>query len=348
MIDADGLYSTSDVDYNYYYRITCANVNHSLNPKFGRAPEVLGRVVSLFMDINQLEVLVTVAREKSFSRAAEALDRTQPAVSQAISRLEQDLGEKLFDRSSKDGTLTPAGEVLVDYARQMLNLRRSAVSAIKELADLHRGKVSISANEHTVFYLLPLIVEFRKRFPLVKVEVKRGVASRIPNEITSREVELGVLSFKPSDTTVKSVAVKTDQLVLICSPDHPLAGRKNVSVTELGEESFIAHNAKSPYRERVIETFAAHKTKLRMTVELPSLEAIKRLVETGTGIALVPKLTALSEIAEGRLAALPVNEMRFERRLHLVYRRNSILSHAAKAFLDLAIETEKAVAADAR
>jgi DNA-binding transcriptional LysR family regulator len=299
------------------------------------------------MDINQLEVLVTVAREKSFSRAAEALERTQPAVSQAISRLEQDLGEKLFDRSSKDGTLTPAGEVLVDYARQMLNLRRSAESAIRELADLHRGKVSISANEHTVFYLLPLIAEFRKRYPLVRIEVKRGVASRIPNEITSREVELGILSFKPGDTAVKSVAVKTDELVLICAPGHPLSKKKSVSVTDLGEESFIAHNAKSPYRERVIETFAANKTKLRMSIELPSLEAIKRLVETGTGIALVPRLTARAEIEEGRLVALTVNEMRFERRLHIVYRRNSILSHAAKAFLELAVESEKASAAEA-
>lgn len=290
------------------------------------------------MDINQLEVLVTVAREKSFSRAAEMLNRTQPAVSQAIGRLEQDLGEKLFDRSSKDGTLTPAGEVLVDYARQMLNLRRSAENALRELADLHRGKVTISANEHTVFYLLPVIAEFRKRFPQIKIEVKRGVASRIPSEITSREVELGVLSFKPSDSSVRSVAVKKDELVLICAPGHPLASKTSVNVEELGDEIFIAHNAKSPYREKVIETFAANKTKLRISVELPSLEAIKRLVETGAGVALVPGLTAAAEIGDGRLIGLSVPQMKFERSLHLVYRRNSALSHAAQAFLDLAKE----------
>lgn len=290
------------------------------------------------MDINQLEVLVTVAREKSFSRAAETLNRTQPAVSQAISRLEQDLGEKLFDRSSKDGTLTPAGEVLVDYARQMLNLRRSAETALRELADLHQGKVTISANEHTVFYLLPVIVEFRKRYPQIKIEVKRGVASRIPSEITSREVELGVLSFKPSDSSVKSLAVKKDELVLICAPSHPLAARKSVNVSDLGNESFIAHNAKSPYRESVIETFAKHNTRLSIAVELPSLEAIKRLVETGIGVALVPRLSARTEINDGRLISLSVGEMKLQRSLHIVYRRNSVLSHAAQAFLDLAKE----------
>ena len=112
------------------------------------------------MDINQLEVLVAVAQKQSFSRAAEALHRTQPAVSQAIRRLELELGEALFDRSSKDGTLTAAGHVLYDFAQQMLNLRHGAHAAIKELKDLHRGKLTLSANEYTVMCLLPLIPIF--------------------------------------------------------------------------------------------------------------------------------------------------------------------------------------------
>lgn len=290
------------------------------------------------MDINQLEVLVVVARERSFSRAAEVLERTQPAVSQAISRLEADVGEKLFDRSSKDGTLTFAGEVLVDYARQMLNLRRRAQTAVKELADLQRGKVTISANEHTVFYLLPVIAEFRKRFPSIKVEVQRGVASRIPKEITSRESELGVLSFKPGDTSLKAIPVMTDELLLIVSPSHRFASKRSVSVKDLGEETFIAHNAKSPYREKVIETFEANNTPLIISVELPSLEAIKKMVALGAGIALVPKLAAISEIQDGRLIGLSVNEMKLERKLNIVYRKNSVLSHAATAFLELAKE----------
>src|SRR2546423_10274382 len=138
------------------------------------------------MDINQLEVLVAVAQEKSFSRAAEILDRTQPAISQAIRRLEMEIGEKLFDRSSKDGTLTFAGEVLLEHARQMLSLRQNAHTAIAEMRDLRHGKVTISANEHTVFYLLPVIAEFRRQNPLIKIEVQRGVASRIPKQITAR------------------------------------------------------------------------------------------------------------------------------------------------------------------
>lgn len=288
------------------------------------------------MDINQLEVLVAVAREKSFSRAAEVLNRTQPAVSQAIRRLEQEIGEKLFDRSSKDGTLTMAGEVLLDYARQMLNLRQTAHNAIREMRDLHHGKVTISANEHTVFYLLPIIEEFRKLYPLIKVEVQRGVASRIPKEIMARETELGVISFKPNDTSVVSAPVFLDELSLIVAPGHPLSSKTVVSIRELGVETFIAHNAPSPYREKVIESFEKFNTKLNISVELPSLEAIKKLVQTGVGVALVPKLTAKSEIDSGLLKSLAVKEMKLERRLNIIYRKNSVLSHAAKSFLKLA------------
>lgn len=293
------------------------------------------------MDINQLEVLVAVAQEKSFSRAAEVLNRTQPAVSQAIRRLEIEIGEKLFDRSSKDGTLTAAGEVLLEYARQMMNLRQTAHSAIKELRNLQKGKVSLSANEHTVFYLLPVIEEFRRRFPLVKVEVRRGVASRIPTEVMARETELGVISFRPNDESVKSFPVFTDELALIVSPKHPLANKKSVSVKELGNESFIAHNAASPYRQKVIETFEKYRTPLNIAIELPSLEAIKRLVELNVGVALVPKLTAEAEISRGQLKHLSVNEMRLERKLHIIYRRNSVLSQAAQGFLDVVKELQE-------
>jgi DNA-binding transcriptional LysR family regulator len=297
------------------------------------------------MDINQLEVLATVAREKSFSRAAEVLNRTQPAISQAIRRLEQDVGEKLFDRSSKDGTLTFAGEVLLDHARQMLNLRQSAENAIREMRDLQYGKITISANEHTVFYLLPLIQEFRHLHPLIKIEVQRGVASRIPKEITAREVELGVISFEPSDSSLVSIPVLTDELTLIVASTHPFANRSIVSVKELGTETFIAHNAPSPYRQKVLETFDKHKTRLHIAVELPSLEEIKRLVERGVGVALVPKLTAQSEIASGQLKGLAVKEMKLERKLNIVYRKSSELSYAAKAFVKLAREASKAKSA---
>jgi DNA-binding transcriptional LysR family regulator len=294
------------------------------------------------LDINQLEVLIAIAQEKSFSRAAERLHRTQPAVSQAIRRLETEIGEPLFDRSSKDGTMTAAGRVLLGHAQQMLNLRQSAHAAIKELKGLQRGKLSLSANEYTVMYLLPLLPVFRARHPHIKVEVKRSLASRISSEILARETEIGIVSFKPSDPAIATVAVLTDELALIVPLNHPLAARKVVSVRELGAESFIAHNVPSPYRERVVRTFEKFRTPLNISLEMPTLEAIKRFVESGMGVALIPRLTAQAEIARGQVAALTVREMKLERRLYLVYRKSATLSHAARAFLRVARELQKA------
>ena len=262
------------------------------------------------MDVNQLEVLIAVANEQSFSRAAQSLHRTQPAVSQAIRRLENELGEPLFDRSSKDGTLTAAGKVLFDFAEQILNLRHGAHRAIKELKDLQQGKLALSANEYTVMYLLPVLSVFRARHPHIKVEVKRSLASRIP--------------------------VVMDELALIVAPTHPLADHSVVSVRELGAESFIAHNVASPYRDRVVKTFEKYKTPLNISMEMPTLESIKRLVEQEMGVAFVPRLTAQIDIERKQIVALTVKEMRLERRLQLIFRKGATLSHAARAFLRVA------------
>ena len=288
------------------------------------------------MDINQLEVMVAVSRERSFSRAAEALGRTQPAVSQSIRRLEEELGATLFDRSSKDGTLTSAGEVVLEYARQMLNLRQNTLTAVADLKDIKRGKLTLSANEHTVFALLPIIARFQTAHPEIKIEVRRGVASRIPEEIALRQVELGVLSFKPKDPAIVAVSIGTDELVLIVSKKHEFAAKKDVGIAELGREKFVAHNARSPYRQLVVEAFERHNVKLNITVELPSLEAIKRLVESGVGIALVPRSTVISEFENGSLNSIAVRELKLTRNLNIVYRKNASLSHAAREFISTA------------
>jgi DNA-binding transcriptional LysR family regulator len=288
------------------------------------------------VDINQLEVLIAVANERGFSRAADKLYRTQPAISQAIRRLEEEVGEPLFDRSSKDGTLTASGQVLLKYAQQIINLRRDAKLAVKELKDLQRGKVTLGANEYTVMYLLPVISIYRVRHPHIKIEVKRDLASRIPSEVLKRDVEIGIVSFRPNDPALATVSVATDELALIVAPTHPLAEKKVVSVRELGVESFIAHNVRSPYRERVVQTFEKHRTPLNISMELPTLEAIKRFVEQGMGVALVPRLAAQAEIERGQVVAIPVREMRLERTLYLIYRKGAKLSHAARAFLNVA------------
>ena len=285
------------------------------------------------MDLFQLETFLAVAEERSFSRAAARLHRTQPAVSQAVAKLEAELGEILLDRSSRDGTLTDAGEVLREYALKLLNLRNDAASALTELRELHRGRLNVAANEYTCLFLLPLLDEYRRQNPQIKVAVQRTLASRIPDEVLLHSVELGVLTYKPDDPQVQSVVVYRDELHLVVNPKHPFARSGEVSIRQLGSQNFIAHNIPSPQRQKVIQTFRRHKTPLQMGVELPSLDAIKRFVEMGNGVALVPGLTVKSELAGGSLVRVRIKELQFERRLRLVYRRQAALSHAALAFL---------------
>jgi DNA-binding transcriptional LysR family regulator len=285
----------------------------------------------LLLDLFQLETFLAVAEERSFSRAAARLHRTQPAVSQVIAKLEAELGETLLERSA--GTLTDAGEVLREYAQKMLNLRKDAGAALVDLRSLHTGRLNLAANEYTCLYLLPVLDAFRRQNPRIKVAVHRALASRIADEVLQHSVEMGVVSFRPDDPQVLSTVVYRDELVCIVSPEHPLAKTGTASIARLGREPFVAHNIPSPSRQKVIAAFQRHKTPLQMEVELPSLEAIKRFVQRGNGVALVPGLTVEYELASGALVAVAVPELQVERKLRLVYRRQAALSHAAREFL---------------
>jgi DNA-binding transcriptional LysR family regulator len=178
-----------------------------------------------------------------------------------------------------------------------------------------------------------LLDEFRRQNPLIKLAVQRSLASRVSDEVLMHSVEFGVLSFRPDDSQLKSVVVYRDELSFVVNPRHTLASAGKVSIRQLGTQNFIAHNIPSPQRQKVIQTFKRHKTPLQMGVELPSLEAIKRFVEMGNGVALVPRLTVEPELKSGALVRVEVPELQTERRLRLVYRRQANLSHAALAFL---------------
>ena len=285
------------------------------------------------MELNQLETFLAVAEERSFSRAAQRMHRTQPAISQVIRKLEEAVGETLFDRAARDGSLTASGELLREYALRLLALRREATSALDELKSLERGQLQLGANEYTCMYLLPVMDAFRKEFPHVNVVVQRTLASRIPEELNLRAFEIGVVSFRPDPVQFKTIAVYGDSLAFIVSPKHPLAKAHRVSISELGKENFIAHHVASPLRRRVIETFQKYRTPLNMGIELPTIEAIKRFVAMGNGVALVPHLAVARELETGDLVRVPVDELEFKRVLRLVHRKQGTLSYAARAFL---------------
>ncbi|MGB8261110.1 MAG: LysR substrate-binding domain-containing protein, partial [Terracidiphilus sp.] len=255
------------------------------------------------------------------------------AVSQAIRKLEEEVGELLFDRAARDGALTAAGDLLLDYAQRLLALRREAASALDELKSLERGRLQLAANEYTCLYLLMAMDRFRRDFPQIGVTVNRMLASRIPEGLNLRSFELGVISFRPDPKQYRTIAVYGDSLAFIVGPQHALAGAGRVSIADLGEQLFVAHNVASPLRRKVIESFQRYRTPLNMGIELPTIEAIKRFVAMGNGVALVPHLAVARELEKGELVRVTVNELEVRRVLRLVHRRQAALSHAALAFL---------------
>jgi len=182
-------------------------------------------------------------------------------------------------------------------------------------------------------YLLPAIAAFNKEFPHINVTVHRMLASRIQEELNLRSFEIGVISFRADPEQFRTISVYGDSLAFIVSPHHPLAKAERVSINDLGKENFIAHAVASPLRRKVIEAFQRYRTPLNMGIELPTIEAIKRFVAMGTGVALVPHLTVANELETGQLVRVPVDELEMKRVLRLVHRRQATLSYAAQAFL---------------
>ena len=287
------------------------------------------------VDLAGLQVFLTVAEEKSFSRAAQRLYRTQPAISIAVRKLEDWVGQPLFVRGSRTGQLTEAGLLLREYAERMLNLREEIRKGVEDLQSLRQGQVSIGVNESSIHALLPALAVYRKKYPNIHVRIHRVFSRDVPTEILNYRLDFGVVSFRPADPNLVAVEFLKDELEFVVPRNHRLAKRKSVSVKELGEESFVAHIVESPYRIRVVQLFARHHVPLRMDVELPTIESIKRFVEMNMGVAIVPRMCVRMELERGTLVKLRIKQLHLPRHLFMLHRRDRALSHAARAFMKL-------------
>ncbi len=293
------------------------------------------------MDLGQLETFLVVAREKSFSRAAERLFRTQPAVSLALKRLEEELGETLLDRTTKGGTLTDAGATLLPLAQRMLDLRKQIIDTFGSLKGLQQGRLNIGANESVSEFLLPgVLLAYQQAHPAIRIQAYRQSSERIPAEVLERKLDVGFVSYDPMHPELQSEVILRDHMVLVVPAGHKLARRREVSLEALGRETFVAHNAITPTRNAIIDLFARQGIPLRITMELGSLATIQEFVALGAGLAILPKMTVLESIRQGRLVEVPVRELQVEKLIRIVTRREEALSHAARAFLQLIRATD--------
>ena len=287
------------------------------------------------MDLASLQVFQTVARERSFSRAAEKLFRTQPAISISVRKLEDWVGQPLFVRGSGARLLTDAGALLLDYSDRMLNLREEVHKSMRELRGLERGQVSLGVNESSIHAMLPGLARYRKLHPGIHIRVHRVFSRDVPREVLSHHLDIGVISYIPEDHQLSASEFYRDSLTVVVWPGHRLAKRQRVDISDLGEQTFIAHIVESPLRQRVVQMFARHRVPLRMDIEMPTIESIKLFVQMKMGLAIVPRMCVRSEIDRGVLKELHLRQMRMERRLYLVHRRDRPLTASAQALVEI-------------
>ncbi len=298
------------------------------------------------MNLSDLEILVCLAEEGSFSRAAVKLHRSQPAVSQAIRRLEETFGLQLLDRTSRRAVLTGAGAALVSYAGRMLHLWDGAVRALADRRSGQRGVLRLAANGLLCDYLQPPLLEaFRQDHPHAKIELTQCPASGIPSALLDQDLDFGFLSFAPSHRDLETQALFRDDLVLAVPPRHPFARFAQVSFQQIAGEPFLAHSAASPSRKRLDYQFGQEGVAPRIAMELPSLEAIKRFVAAGAGIAILPRLCLERELQDGTLVAPRMKSHPIGRDIRMAWRRTRGASPLAGDFLDQAARRFKCQAA---
>ncbi len=287
------------------------------------------------MNLDQIRNFYEVAVHKSFTLAAEKLFRTQPAISTQVRILEEELGERLFDRIGKRVCLTQAGEILLGYAERMLHLHDEAKLAIIELNATPKGKLQIGANEATCIYVLPKIfMVYRQKCPEVQISIYRNFSKKVVQKVLDNTLDFGIVTLPVASHDLVVTPIAEDELWLITSPSHPLSSRSSISLNELVPYPMIFHKVGST-RERIIKQFGKLSDKLNISFELASIETVKKFVSIGMGIAIVPRSYALQEKEQGTLRLVRIKNLKLIRRLGLIYRKNRYQSGASKAFLQV-------------
>ena len=287
------------------------------------------------MDFDQLVTFTEVAKQGSFSRAGQKVFRSQPAVSAQIRQLEMEYGEKLFDRIGKSVRLTPAGEVLLEYAHRLINLRNESVRAVADHHDTPRGALALGANEATCLYVLPeVFARFHTEFPQVQISVYRNFSAKILQKIDDGSLDLGIVTLPVNVPSLEILPIFRDQLLLMVSVQHPLAKRGTVRIGEIAEYPLIF--PKTGYTRQVLDKlFRPYRSHLQISMELASVGMIKRFVAANLGASLMSVTYAHEEVRAGEAKLIPIHGVDLWRELGLVYRRDRSLPRTAEAFIAL-------------
>ena len=300
------------------------------------------------MDFEQLKTFQLVSRLKSFSRAAEKLGVTQPAISAQVRSLENEVGARLFDREGGKVTFTAAGRLFEPFAEHCLQCHSHILAGVSELYQSPRGEISVSTSEATSLYVLPTVfAQFKKLYSRVHLSIVRSERSRTLEAVFSREVDFGIVSLPVKDGRLLIHSIHKDEVLLVTSPSHPLADREMVKLDEIIQYPLlmIKHGRQ---REKINNFFNSKDLQPRVAMELESSELLKRLIGAGIGMGFLPHTNVAADEQAGLLKTMKVEGMRVQRELAIVYRKDKTLTRAAHAFLEVATNGARPVPAVSR
>lgn len=290
------------------------------------------------MDLDQLHTFLEIVRLKSFSKAAQTVYRTQPAISAQVRQLEQELNTTLFDRLGTRISLTPAGRIFAEYAQQILDLRREAQDKINELDRVPRGELVIAANEATCIYVLPRVFsEYKKQFPNVQLLVDRSYGARVMQAVLENQADFGITQLPLAEKRLTVAKIHTDEIKVLVPVHHPLAQHTSVTCFDLLDYPMLLPKS-GITRKRVDEWLEPLDEKHSVSMELDSSEMIKQFVIAGLGISFMAASHVREEVAAGKLATISLGPEPMIRRLGLIYRDDKALSKAALGFIQVMLE----------
>lgn len=286
---------------------------------------------------HKLKVFCTVAETKSFSKTSEIIHLTQPAVSLQIQALEEKYETKLFDRSSSTVTLTPTGEVLYKYAKEILALYASAEKAIGKHTGLLKGSLTVGAGSNIGNYILPsVITDFKNIHSRIKIYLIVGNSKKIIELLNSGNIDIGLLEGDVSKQKMPVKKLFSDELLLIVAPNHPWSKKKEVSISDIVKEPFLFREAGSGTRqmiEKFLNRYGITVNDMKISAILGSTEAIKDAVENGLGVSIISRWAARKESKYGTLRLLGLKEEKMARDFSLIVNKNSVQSNSLEEFV---------------
>jgi LysR family transcriptional regulator, low CO2-responsive transcriptional regulator len=291
------------------------------------------------MNLNQVQVFCAVAKHLSYSMAAEELFITQPAASQQVKALERQLNVKLFERVGHKLFMTEAGEAVLTHCQAMLTARAEMEQTLALLRGSSRGRMSLGANTTGGMYVAPAIVRaFRDVSTEVEATLQIESTNRILDRVMQNMIDVAIVTGPVEDRRFAIRDLCPDEVYLIVSPSHPFAGRASVTPAEVANEDFAVPEPGSRTRMLIEEAFLSRGHKLRVTMQLPGTEAVKKAVEANLAVAMVSRYSVTRELALGALARVPIDGLVLERPIHILHRKGKHLSPLAKRFLTFAVE----------